>query len=314
MNAFIEKVATGASRAFYRSKLVVSKHSPEILMGVGTIAIVSGVVLACKSTLKVEEVLDEDASTKEKIAAAASSNAKMSDGQTYTEEMAKHDNLVCTAKTGLKLVKMYAPSVALIGGGITCFFVAHGILHKRNLALAAAYNALSAEYLDYQKRVADAVGEDVETRIRSGLGKATEDCGEIKKGDDIAIGSLSNDAFSVYFEPGNPYYNKEDTYNVSFITCQETTANRIINRHGHIFLNEIYDMYGLPHTKAGAVVGWLADADNKNGRANYVDISVKPCWKCAATGEVENHPLSDVGWYRAYLIEFNHPYLILDSI
>ena len=37
----------------------LKKYSPEILLGVGVVGVVGSAVLACKATLKVEEVLDE---------------------------------------------------------------------------------------------------------------------------------------------------------------------------------------------------------------------------------------------------------------
>ena len=41
----------------FKSGLV--KHAPKILLGVGITSIVGGTVVACKQTLKVEEILDE---------------------------------------------------------------------------------------------------------------------------------------------------------------------------------------------------------------------------------------------------------------
>ena len=39
-------------------KFNVVKHSPEILMGIGIAGVVTSTVLACRSTLKVKEILD----------------------------------------------------------------------------------------------------------------------------------------------------------------------------------------------------------------------------------------------------------------
>ena len=39
-------------------KFNVVKHSPEILIGIGIAGVVTSTVLACRSTLKVQEILD----------------------------------------------------------------------------------------------------------------------------------------------------------------------------------------------------------------------------------------------------------------
>ena len=45
----------------------VKKYSPEILLGIGFVGIGVSTVLACKATLKVEEVLDVYESTMENV-------------------------------------------------------------------------------------------------------------------------------------------------------------------------------------------------------------------------------------------------------
>ena len=37
----------------------VEKHSPEILMGVGVVGVVTGTVMACRATLKLNDILEE---------------------------------------------------------------------------------------------------------------------------------------------------------------------------------------------------------------------------------------------------------------
>ena len=40
-----------------------------------------------------------------------------------------------------------------------------------------------------------------------------------------------------------------------------------------MFLNEVYDMLGIPKSKAGQVVGWVYDEENPVGD-NYVDFGI----------------------------------------
>lgn len=52
-------------------------------------------------------------------------------------------------------------------------------------------------------------------------------------------------------------------YCLMFLKYQERYANDILRECGHLFLNEVYDMLGLPRTVAGQVVGWMYD-ENKH--------------------------------------------------
>lgn len=48
--------------------------------------------------------------------------------------------------------------------------------------------------------------------------------------------------------------------NYMFLIRQEEYANACVKNKGHLFLNEVYDMLGLPRTKIGQLVGWTYDA------------------------------------------------------
>jgi len=60
-------------------------------------------------------------------------------------------------------------------------------------------------------------------------------------------------------------------YNWMFLRHQQNWANDILRARGHLFLNEIYTMLGLPRTEIGAVVGWVYKDPN-----SYVDFG---CWE-----------------------------------
>ena len=47
------------TRGLNRLGLKLKKHSPEILMVTGTIGVVTSAVMACKATLKVNDILEE---------------------------------------------------------------------------------------------------------------------------------------------------------------------------------------------------------------------------------------------------------------
>ena len=58
-----------------------------------------------------------------------------------------------------------------------------------------------------------------------------------------------------------------------FIKAQEHYANDLLRAKKRLFLNEVYEMLGLPRTKAGQIVGWVYDLDNPKCD-NYVDFGL----------------------------------------
>ena len=52
---------------FSKLNLKVQKHSPEILMGLGIVGTVASAVLACKATLKVNDIIEEKNKTVDAI-------------------------------------------------------------------------------------------------------------------------------------------------------------------------------------------------------------------------------------------------------
>ena len=85
----------------------VEKHSPEILMGVGVVGVVTGTVMACRATLKLNDILEEAQETRDKIKEVAS-NPNYEDK--YTEEDAKKDLAVNYIQTGVKVAKSFLAS------------------------------------------------------------------------------------------------------------------------------------------------------------------------------------------------------------
>jgi len=60
--------------------------------------------------------------------------------------------------------------------------------------------------------------------------------------------------------------------NTMFIRANEHYANDCLKLRGHIFLNEIYDMLGMPRSAVGAILGWACDSENSDG---YIEFEVQ---------------------------------------
>lgn len=74
------------------------------------------------------------------------------------------------------------------------------------------------------------------------------------------------------FDETSPNWQHNPEFNRIFIELQQNYANHRLRAFGHLFLNEVYDMLGLPRTSEGQLVGWVWIND-----ANcYVDFDLQP--------------------------------------
>ena len=256
----------------------VEKHSPEILMGVGVVGVVTGTVMACRATLKLNDILEEAQETRDKIKEVAS-NPNYEDK--YTEEDAKKDLAVNYIQTGVKVAKLYAPAVAVGVAGVGCVLASHDIMKKRNVALSAAYLTVDKSFKEYKQRVVDRFGEEVEKEIRYGI-KAEEIVETVTDEDGNettvteTVKTMNPTLYSDYarfFDEASPCWQNDPEYNLMFLRAQQQYANDLLRAKGRLFLNDVYEMLGIEKTKAGQIVGWVYDRENPNGD-NFVDFGI----------------------------------------
>ena len=256
----------------------VEKHSPEILMGVGVAGVITTTVMACRATMKLDDILVEAAETREKIKEVAENPAYE---DKYTEEDAKKDLVINYTQTAAKVAKLYAPAVAVGVISVGCLLGSHDILRKRNAALSAAYLTVDKSFKEYKQRVIDRVGEEVEKEIRYGI-KAEEIIETVtdEEGNETTVSetvktmnpTLYSD-YARFFDEASPCWQNDPEYNLMFLRAQQQYANDLLRAKGRLFLNDVYDMLGIEKTKAGQIVGWVYDRENPNGD-NFVDFGI----------------------------------------
>lgn len=267
----INTIVSNASRMTSRAGVVLKKASPEILTGIGIVGVLAGTVLACKATLKADEVLDEHQNMIDRIHNAADVSEE------YAETNQKRDTAVAYGHTALNFAKLYAPSAILIGGGIGCIIGGHAVLYRRNLACVAAYTAVTDAFEKYRNRVIEEYGEKKDYDYRFGI----HEVGEQKIGKDPDTGKPIKDTiierwgqdmsqFARAFDELNDNYSRVPEYNLLFLKSRQAEANRILKKRGHIFLNEVYDLLGIPRSQIGTVVGWIL----KDGEEPHVDFGL----------------------------------------
>lgn len=79
--------------------------------------------------------------------------------------------------------------------------------------------------------------------------------------------------YARYFSEGCIGWGKCPEANLMFLKTQQNYANEKLRVKKHLFLNDVYDMLGIPRSKAGQVVGWIYDEKNPIGD-NYIDFGL----------------------------------------
>lgn len=303
------------TRKLYKVKFGLKKHSPEILVVAGTVGVVTSAVMACKATLKVNAVVDEAKENLNKIEVAGQKGVTEA-GETYTEEDVKNETKIVYIQTGVKLAKLYALPVGLGVVSIAAILGGHNILRKRNLALAASYTALFNDFKGYRSRVIERFGEQLDKELKYNL--KTKEVEEIvvhedgteeivKKKEQVMDdpdGLAGYDSFARFFDDGCAGWDPNPEYSLMFLNQQQNYANDKLRRQGYLFLNDVYDMLGIPKCKEGQTHGWIYDEKNPIGD-NFVDFGIYNISRRKNRDFVN-------GYEKVILLDFNHDGNILN--
>ena len=307
------EIMNNITRTLNKAAFKFKKHSPEILVVAGVVGVVGSTVMACKATTKVNDILDDTKDQLDKIHEAGErlengETLMLKDGEEYTVEQNKKDLTIVYAQTALKFAKLYAPSVIIGGLSITAILTGHNITRKRNIALAAAYTAVDKSFKEYRGRVVERFGEALDKELKYGIKSkevdevvTNEDGTEsvVKKTVDVvdATNPMNVSEYARFFDDGCAGWTKDPEYNLMFLRDQQRYANDLLKSKGHLFLNEVYDLLGIPRTKAGQIVGWIYDEKHPNGD-NFVDFGIYDTNKTANRDFVN-------GYERTILLDFN---------
>lgn len=304
------EIMTKMSRTFNKMSLKTKKYSPEILVGVGIVGVVVSAVMACKETTKASEILDEMHEDLDKVNEAAETLS----AEVYSDEDHKKDTTIVYVQTGVKIAKLYAPSIILGTLSITSILAGHNILRKRNLALAAAYATIDKGFKEYRNRVIERFGKELDHELRYNIKAKEFDTVEVdEKGKEKVKKETVNIAdpnelsdYARFYDDGCKGWSKDPEFNLLFLKQQMNYANDLLKKRGYVFLNEVYEMLGIPKTKAGQIVGWIYDEKNPIGD-NFIDFGIYN------ENREKNRDFVN-GYERVILLDFNVDGNILDMI
>ena len=289
-------------------KFNVVKHSPEILMGIGIAGVVTSTVLACRSTLKVKDILEDKETNMNNVKEVLAEGR-----EDYTEEDARKDKTIIMTTTAIRIMKLYAPSVIIGAGSIACLLESHNVMRNRNAGLAAALAATTESFKQYRERVTAKYGDEVDKEMRYGIKKEKKEKDGKKTKEDIVVGCDEKElsGYARYFNENNINWTDDPQYNMMFLRQNQNWANDKLISQGYLYLNDVYDALGFPKTKAGQVVGWVYDPKNNERGDNYIDFGIYDLNVRGYRDEMANDTIAEErqdfinGYRNSILLDFN---------
>lgn len=268
MKKQLSALFTKSTQLVAKNQFLIKKYSPEILLGFGLVTATAMSIELIRETMKLQPVLDE-------------SNAKISqvrqalkEDKSFEKEYKKELFYAYVSK-GVNVAKLYTPAVLLGAVSVTSILSSYKIIKGRNVAIMAAYKVVDSSFKKYRSRVIEALGEEKDYEFSHGTTKNKIEEEQKESGQKLPTkGYYDPSQYARFFDETNSYWSPIPEYNLLFLRSQQNYANDKLRSRstGHLFLNEVYDMLGLPHTSEGAFVGWKITKDGKND--NRVDFGL----------------------------------------
>lgn len=219
-------------------KLAVSKHSPEILTGMGITGMITTTVLAVKATPKALRQIE---------------NAK----EDWYEDTAGYEDGSFRKIDAVKACwKCYIPAAVIGTTSIACLIGASSVNARRNTALATAYKLSETALTEYREKVVETIGEKKEKEVRDAVAKDKIEKNPVSQRDIIITGRGA----SLCYEPLSDRYFESD---IEKIKKAVNELNRRMFDEMYISLNEFYGEVGLKEIGIGDDLGWNINNGDK---------------------------------------------------
>lgn len=293
-------VPYAVTRSIGNSILKTKSNSPHIFFAAGVAGIVGGTVLACRATLKLEDTLESINYDISAVKDLYESKKDIDAPGIYDETEHYKDLAYVYSKGASKLVRLYAPAVVVGVASVGALTGAHVQLTRRNAALTATVGMLSTAYEAYRDRVREELGTEREIDIYHAVDTTvvTNPDGAKEVVKVVDPNKLSD--YSKFFDESCSAWEKDAEINRLKVQHEQNWFNEKLRARGHVFLNEVYDAFGMERTSAGSVVGWVLGGDGDN----YIDFGLFDAYSSRFVNGLE----------RSILLDFNVDGVIFDKI
>ncbi len=209
------------------AKAFTSKHSPEILTGIGIAGMVTTTILAVRETPKAL-MLIKDA------------------------EYEKKEGSLTAAEKFKACWKCYIPATVTGAASIACLIGASSVNLRRNAALATAYKLSETALTEYREKVIETIGEKKEQLVREKIDKDHLEKNPVSSNNVIITGNGDTLCYDSLF---GRYFNSD----IDKIKRAINELNRELINCMYVSLNDFYDQLNLDPIEIGDDLGWNID-------------------------------------------------------
>ena len=210
------------------AKTSITKHSPEILTGIGIAGMITTTFLAVKATPKAIRLIEE---------------AKEEKGEDLTK-----------AETVKTCWKAYIPAAATCVASTACLIGASSVSIRRNAMLATAYKLSETAFSEYKEKVVETIGDEKEKIVREKVSEERIKKNPITKNEII----MTDYGDTQFYETLSGRYFKSDIEQIKKVV-NYLNKDMLQDMFGTISLNEFYDELELERIDLGDELGWRVD-------------------------------------------------------
>jgi hypothetical protein len=232
----MDKSALSKAVSYLQSTL--TRHSPEILTGIGIAGMIAAAVMAVKATPKAMELLDKEI---------------------YERDPVEHYNALPLIDKIRAAGLCYLPAVVTGGVSIFCLIGGSAINARRNAALATAYALSESAFSVYRNKMIETLGERKEQAVRDAIAKDRVNQNPVIR-QEVIITESGN---TLCYDAISCRYFRSDMHK---IRKAENDLNRRMRSDMYISVNDFYQELGLSGSKVGEDLGWNIDR-------GYIDLS-----------------------------------------
>ena len=217
------------------AKGFIVENSPEILVGMGLVAVGSAIYMVAKVTPKALQRIEDEIREREDLTP---------DVGVSVEELPS----MLPLRDKFKLTwKLYLPAAITFATGTTCIVGASAVNAKRNAALATACTVAESALIDYAAKVKELVGEEKDAEIQQAI--MDERLHKARVEVEPTDGDEPVRCYDVW--AGREFYATENQ-----IKAGVNELNSKINTYMSASMNELYYAWGTTSTDGGEALGW----------------------------------------------------------
>lgn len=206
----------------------LSKHSPEILTGIGIAGMIGTTVMAVKATPKAVELIEK-----------------------YKKEEHKEE---ITPIDAVKVAwKCYVPAAVTGVASVGCLIKAVSINTRRNAALVTAYNLSKNALEEYQAKVVENIGEKKDKLIHDQIAQDKLNEDPVQNHEIIVTEKGNTLCYDAAF--GRYFRSDRDT----IVRAMNEINRRIFAGDMYASVNDFYSELDLPPVDMGYDLGWNID-------------------------------------------------------